>query len=89
MTKPTMPMATIARHHDRCTDARLSLNQQIIVPLAATINSAPISDCHSRPALTRSPATIDGAETGNSTSVMICQWFAPKVRGFAVQWVAT
>ena len=49
------------------------------MPLDATINSAPTRDCHASPALTRSPATIDGTDPGRSTSVMIRQWLAPSV----------
>ena len=40
-------------------------------PAAATINSAPTSDCQPRPAATRKPATIEGTEAGSSTSTMV------------------
>ena len=51
----------------------------------ATMSSAPMSDCQPRPALMRSPATMEGMEAGSRTSVTIRRWLAPSMRAASMK----
>src|SRR5206468_10725097 len=68
MAKPTMPIAIMPDITIEVLMLACPLTRTYPIPLEATINSAPTSDCQPRPALTRNPATIDRTDAGRSTS---------------------